>query len=115
MAQRDRAQGFGFMYADISKLIAKKKELEKEGAFTPVAEPNTQSINLNRDPQPKATPINEARANTVSSGAFMKERSQAISQIRENLDRLQSLHHKLHAMLEDLNKITDKDKKRTSD
>lgn len=35
-----------------------------------------------------------------------QEHQKAIQQIKENLDRLQHLHHKLHAMLEELNHIT---------
>ncbi len=104
MAFRDRSQGFGFVYLDLAKFVAERDELEKKhGAVYPPA--HVPSINFNKDPQPQLKPVPAPR-NT---------RSEAIGQIRENLDRLQSLHHKLHAMLEELNHITTRDKKKAEE
>ena len=111
MAQRDRSQGFGFMYADITQLIAKKHEMEKAEGFTPI-EKEGQTLNFNRDKTPLvARPTAELKT-TEGFNDLLKERSGAIITLKDNLDRLQSLHHKLHSMLDELNKLTDKDSKK---
>ena len=98
MASRDKSQGFGFMYLDLSQVMQQKNQSEKnsEAPLTPVA--NVTTLNFNKD---KVHSPSEPTQLT-------KERLDAIQQIRENLDRLQALHHKLHAMLEELNKLTEK-------
>jgi hypothetical protein len=106
MAHRDRSQGFGFVYLDLAKFIAERDELEKKhgnGHYPPSHVP---SINFNKDPQV---------APEIPTQTPKSARTEAISQIRENLDRLQSLHHKLHAMLEDLNHITGREKKKADE
>ncbi len=100
MAQRDKSQGFGFVYVDIEKLLLQRDELTKERALHPQAE-TAKTINLNRDPRP-ATPAPAMQVATEIP---------TVAQIREKLDRLQSLHHKLHAVLEELNTVTDKKKR----
>ena len=82
MAQRDKSQGFGFVYIDIKKLLAQK-------SAEPVMEPNAKAVNLNRDPY----------APEVAS-----------KQVKSNLDRLSALHHKLHVLMEELNQLTKKRK-----
>lgn len=102
MAQRDRSQGFGFMYVNIAKLLTEKsEEMPKES--TPVLTNNVRTANFNKD---TAAPAKSEPTRVLA------DRATAITQIRENLDRLQSLHHKLHAMLEELNRITDSSKSR---
>jgi hypothetical protein len=92
MAQRDRSQGFAFVYVDVAKLLKENKTVREE---TPVLIPeDTQAVHV---------PIESAKA-SVSGDA------PAVKQIRENLDRLSVLHHKLHAMLDELNSITGKKK-----
>lgn len=82
MAQRDKSQGFGFVYIDIKKLLA-------QSGTEPVMEPNAKAVNLNRDPYaPKI----------------------ASEQVKTNLDRLSALHHKLHVLMEELNQLTKKRK-----
>ena len=104
MARQDRTQGFGFVYVDIAKLLK-----EARGDKAPQMEPQPKkSVLVKRElhavPSPK--PVgNETNA------LVDQNRDKAIKQIKENLDRLQSLHHKLHAMLEELNKITDPKKR----
>jgi hypothetical protein len=102
MAHRDKTQGFGFVYVDLKKILAQRDHIsnpqnEPQNELVPEG---TQSVNFNKDPLP------------VAPDANTRQRAQAITQIRTNLDRLQSLHHKLHAILEDLNKITDSDNKK---
>lgn len=104
MAQKDHAQGFGFMYADIAKLMKKKNDLNNDGAIPPVSTAEVKIANFNRDPRPQS----KAPETKSPVSPLIQERTQAIGQIKENLDRLQSLHHKLHAMLEELNKLSDK-------
>jgi len=111
MAQRDRNQGFGFMYADITKLIAKKKELEKAEGFTPL-QTEGQTLNFNRDKSPVVAKASSHLPSTEGFNDMIKERANAVANLRENLDRLQSLHHKLHSMLDELNKIADRDPKK---
>lgn len=111
MAQKDRNQGFGFMYADITKLIAKKQELEKQQGFTPLSTEG-KTLNFNRDKvSVVAKPIDKL-PNTDGINQMILDRTNAVTTLKDNLDRLQSLHHKLHSMLDELNKITDKDPKK---
>ena len=100
MAQRDRSQGFAFMYVDISKLLKQRDELKN--TEIPVATATAPVINLNRD---KPAIVQN------DSLALNQDRQLSLKMIKDNLDRLQSLHHKLHAMLEELNKITIHEKK----
>ena len=93
MAQRDRSQSFGFMYVNIAKVLEERKEISAESPV-PVSTQNVRHANFNKDP--KTNP---------------ESRTQAMTQIKENLDRLQSLHHKLHAMLDELNKISSSSKR----
>lgn len=102
MAFRDKTQGFGFVYVDLAKILADRDQLTKDTGG-PVHPPETPSINFAKDYTPP-TPAPVAAAAPDQS----KARASAIQEIRMNLDRLQSLHHKLHAMLDDLNKITNK-------
>jgi hypothetical protein len=101
MAQRDRSQGFGFMYVDISKILKQRDELAKS-EMTPVSTNNVMTANFNKDRKIE-TPVTAEVPPTVPY-----DKAQAIQQIKNNLDRLQTLHHKLHAMLAELNKISDK-------
>lgn len=95
MAQRDRSQGFGFMYVDISRLLQEKAKLEKDND-KPVLTENTKTANFNKDSDVKpAAKVYDLKTT---------DKTVAIKQIKENLDRLQSLHHKLHAMLEEIDK-----------
>ncbi len=104
MAQRDKSQGFGFVYVDLAKILADRDKLDPQSS-QPFHPTNAPVINFNKDtnvrPVPAPAPVADAA----------RDRSTAIAQIRENLDRLQSLHHKLHAMLEELNSVTDKKKR----
>ncbi len=106
MAQRDRSQGFGFVYVDIAKLLASKQDLPKEG--TPMNTGDAQVVNFNKDRKSETTMISDA---APASDTSLQDRAAAVNQIRGNLDRLQSLHHKLHAMLEELNHLTAQKKK----
>jgi len=101
MARRDRSQGFGFVYGDLKEILAHRKEIIKAELAAQPAPVETQKINFNKDQAPQSDGME-----------LVRQRANAIQQIRENLDRLQSLHHKLHAMLEELNRVTDREKRR---
>jgi len=88
----------GFIYVDFKKLLSQRAEAKN--AAPELTRSGELQINLNRDPQP---PTGDRK----STG----DPSRAITQIRENLDRLQSLHHKLHAVLDELSQVTDKKKR----
>jgi len=109
MAHRDRSQGFGFVYVDLAKILAERDNLDKVAETGPVHPTNIPSYNFNKDPRPAAVPPEAVEAAPVVK---KPEPTAAIQQIRENLDRLKSLHHKLHAMLEELNQLTDREKKK---
>ena len=107
MASRDKSQGFGFVYVDLKQLMNQRDELAKN-PLHPQGQ-TAQVVNLNRD------------AKRVTDGAAVETKKPelkfpasgaTLEQIRENLDRLQSLHHKLHAVLDELNKTTDGGKKK---
>lgn len=89
MASRDKSQGFGFVYLNVKELLEKKDGWDDE---VPLASPKAQTVNFNKDPL------------IGDKGEPKKDRAQ-ITQIRENLDRLQSLHQRLHSMLEELNSV----------
>lgn len=88
MANRDRSQGISFVYLEVAELLAKKDEWTEEG---PVPTFNAKTINLNKD--------------KVEAAAPKVENKTPVEQIRENLDRLQTLHHRIHVMLEELNAL----------
>lgn len=100
MAQRDRSQGFAFVYVDIRKLLAEKDTLIQDdfGSQQPIPTQGAPVINFNKPTMAPAPAVKAQPANP------------AVEQVRQNLDRLQSLHHKLHAMLEELNQLTDEKK-----
>lgn len=102
MAQRDRSQGFGFVYVDIQKLLAQRHEFAErpEESLSTAQTMTVPSVNFNKD---NVRPLKRPE---IKSG-----RAEEVHQVKENLDRLQSLHHKLHAMLEELNQLTGKKKK----
>ncbi len=115
MAQRDRTQGFGFVYLDVAQLlkqaaVEKEANLKRQSEPAPELEtPKAPQVNLNRDPKP------QSESKVISAETKFGDRlknSDAASKVREKLDRLQALHHKLHAMLEELDKLTDKKPKR---
>ena len=101
MAQRDKSQGFAFVYVDILELLKFSKAYEAPD-ISVHSENNAQVVNLNKDPQSSAQ----------SDPSPQNPSTSAIQQIRENLDRLQTLHHKLHAMLAELNHATVPGKKK---
>lgn len=122
MAHRDRSQGFAFVYVDLKKLLAEGANLDP---VHPVGQgvPVEQAINFNKDPDKRAvarvardldpeefTPIQPspepASESSSESTDPVHQRMHAIQQIKRNLDRLQSLHHRLHTMLEDLEKVS---------
>ncbi len=95
MASRDRSQGFGFVYMNLSSFLSANEPWSEEGPLTPVP---SQTINFNKDAvQEEQTPTEQP----------------AVDKIRENLDRLQTLHQRLHVMLEEIGQIrsTKKDPK----
>lgn len=109
MAQRDRSQGFGFMYVNIAKVLEEQKEVSAE-SVTPVSTKNVHHANFNRDTEAMPT-TKDSQVKPSTDVVKLEGRAQAMAQIKENLDRLQSLHHRLHAMLEELNKISSSPKR----
>lgn len=105
MAQRDRSQGFGFVYVDVATLLKQAKTWNPSED-----EPQGQTVNFNKDPKPAPTPV----AATPAPKESFKDRSKAVQEIQSNLDRLQALHHKLHAMLEELNQAAGTNGKKKS-
>jgi len=81
MAHRDRSAGHAFMYVDIKELLQQTPSVKQAA----------------ENQAPVAAPAHSTHRFGTQS-----------EQIQGNLERLQSLHHKLHAMLEELNKLTGK-------
>jgi hypothetical protein len=104
MAQRDKSQGFGFVYVDVEQLMAQRDRVGKDRPL--VTPTDVASVNFNKDPKKPQT------EEVVAPIAVPKEKAQAMGQIRENLDRLQTLHHKLHAILEELSQVADRTPKK---
>lgn len=99
MARRDRSQGFAFVYIDVREFLkaSRQKKIQDISSHQPT---EGMVINLNK----------ESSSDSPAEGTNAAP-SEAVSQIRDNLDRLQSLHHKLHAMLAELNQATGKKKR----
>lgn len=93
MAYRDQSQGFGFVYVDLAKILSERTKLSLEDLEPSEYAESAPSVNLNRDPVVQAQP-------------------QSVEKLKDNLDRLQQLHHKLHAMLEELSTMAENEKKR---
>ncbi len=114
MAFRDRSQGFGFVYVDVKKLLEQTDAIDKNPEIHP-QEKTALSIHLTKKSPvavvPPPMPAAEVKAAVEElanvSKAPMDER---IKQIKSNLDRLQSLHHKLHAVLDELSTASRKKK-----
>jgi hypothetical protein len=135
MAERDKSQGFGFVYVDVKKLLeeARARVTTAESASptdttesttttatpapattpTPVETPaptwptpGAKVLNFNRDVDVVRPPLLPAPSTAAVNP------SQALKQIRQSLDRLQALHHKLHAVLAELSQVTERDRKK---
>lgn len=129
MAYRDRSQGFGFIYWDIQELLNRREEVIDEDWQVPSSVPsagNTSlsalSLNFNKSSDAsilKATQASQAAKNGTAPAADSTPAPVAApsaprtpeQQIRENLDRLQQLHRRLHAMLEEIQDSTQKKKR----
>ncbi len=115
MAFRDRSQGFGFVYVDIKKLLEQTDAVNANPEMHP-QEKTAFSIHLPKKAAPAPvvapapSPLAEIKQDETMAKKPMDER---IKQIKDNLDRLQSLHHKLHAVLDELS--TASRKKKTSE
>ena len=92
MAYRDKTQGFAFAYVDIQKLLSQK---------SPEKEPTLPTDNI--------VPLAKEQDAENTKPA---EKSPSVEQVKQNLDRLQALHHKLHAILDELNRSTKHSKKK---
>jgi len=91
MATRDRSQGFAFVYVDVAQLL---KERDEVGKRLEHPQQNTaQSVNMNRDRR------------VLDDDDTLEMPRPGVNQVKQNLDRLQTLHHKLHAMLEEMDKV----------
>ncbi len=119
MGYRDRSQGFAFVYADLAKLLRERDQIDINSS-SPLygASPSDLSVNLSKDAAVPAADSNHSPTHSQASETQEMpiplkgdQKQSAVRQIRANLDRLQSLHHKLHAMLEELNQVTNKKKK----
>lgn len=116
MAERDRSQGFGFVYVDIAALLANRHSF-KEDFHSPIETQEATKVNFpksesltNSSSHRSAPQAEEAAPSQDTSQPVAKKSSSSVEQIRDNLDRLQSLHHKLHAMLAELNQISGRKK-----
>lgn len=122
MAERDKSQGFGFVYVDVKKLLdeARARVTEAQGAepkaskdaATPEAPPapitwptpGAKVLNFNRDAEAVPTLA------VPDPASLQQNPGAALKQIRQSLDRLQALHHKLHAVLAELSQATERDR-----
>ncbi len=91
MASRDRSQGFGFVYMNMESILSSKEPWTE---FGPVTNAEVKTVNFNKD---IAAPL--------AAEAEQSAPKKSVEQIRENLDRLQTLHQRLHAMLQELNQV----------
>lgn len=104
MARRDNGQGFGFVYFDLSVLLGKNRAFAT--AQESVETGNYSVPNINFPKFHNGSSKTEVLENTPPSPTGTKK----VRDIRDKLDRLQALHHKLHVMLEEVDKLTKKKK-----
>lgn len=81
------------MYVDVKDLLEKTQQIRKAAEAGAPVSSQTQTTH-------QFTPAIHSEKSQDSS--------QSSDQVRSNLERLQALHHKLHAMLEELNKLNGK-------
>lgn len=112
MAVRDKSQGFGFVFVDTNKLINQLDEVEHNPEVHP--QQNTaQSFHFHKDIEPSPTvDIKLEHLKPVESTEKKKPMDERIKQIKENLDRLQKLHHKLFSVLDELSAASRSRKKK---
>lgn len=118
MANRDKSQGIAFVYGDLQKMLSDEfvpwaKDSSVKAVNFPLPEPRRAVSKLEEAPVPESNPTSEeVNEENRSVGRRKSDQDTAsIRRIRENLDRLQTLHHKLHAMLEELNQVSGSKKK----
>ena len=99
MAYRDRSQGFGFVYVDLKKLLSESAKFDVDESAPVEFESSAKTIHVTKE-------------SIAAAPAAVAPPSAPVEKLKENLDRLQQLQHKLHAMLEELSTIADKEKKR---
>ena len=130
MAERDKGQGFGFVYVDVKKLLDEARTRAAEARATTTDEsattpapvtapvqwptPGAKVFNFNRDSDAQ---LLDAPKSTYASAMSLtpmptQGSSAALKQIRQSLDRLQALHHKLHAVLAELSQATERERKK---
>ena len=112
MAFRDRNQGFGFVYVDIKKLLEQKDIIEQNPETHP-QENTAFSVHMPKKAAPSPAPVIVPMPEVKSEARLQQPVDERIKQIKENLDRLQSLHHKLHAVLDELSNVSRNKKKNT--
>lgn len=124
MAERDKSQGHGFVYVDVKKLLdeararvaesspkTEKTETPSE-APAPIVwpEPGAKVLNFNRDAEAAKAEGLRPDTSLLTTTPPSQNPSAALKQIRQSLDRLQALHHKLHAVLAELSQATERDR-----
>ncbi len=121
MAHRDTSQGFGFLYVDVEQIF-RNLRLQKIEAQENNNNNNHDNNNAkvssraenaaakNEDQSLFHIPKDKNQKSSMSTAVPGNSSTRAVSEIRSNLDRLQSLHHQLHAMLEELDQVTKKPK-----
>jgi hypothetical protein len=122
MAERDKSQGFAFVYVDVKKLLAEARArvtTPTSASPTDTTEPTKTETPAPTWPTPGAKVLNFNRDVDVVRPPLFQEPSpaalppsEALRQIRQSLDRLQALHHKLHAVLAELSQVTERDRKK---
>lgn len=108
MANRDKSQGFAFAYVDVAQMLKDAKE----GIIPPIQ----QGKNVVNIPRPKQSPQSsisrpQETPTQIKPQDKKAEKAIAVEEVKQNLDRLQNLHHKLHIILEELNQMTKWNKK----
>ena len=101
VAQRDKSQGFGFVYFELAALLGKNRAIPAAQQSIDTGSFAVPNINF---PKLEARKTPEDSMNTNPAPIDSKK----VHDIRDKLDRLQALHHKLHVMLEEVDKLTKK-------
>ena len=101
MATKDKTQGHGFVYVNVKTLLNSVEEIRSN----PHIHPQEKSALTFGPLRPsELPPIEEFHTSDLLTTPEYVPPSDRFLKIKENLDRLQTLHAKLHEILAELNK-----------
>ena len=101
MATRDRSQGFSFVLGDVKEMLSQLAGLDDAHVETP---PAAAVVNMNKDTDTNPALVPNAPVPVVANPETEKAKA--------GLDKLQNLHQQIHIILEELNQLSSRKKRK---